>query len=141
MIRPIWAVPEPLLLPWEEDSWSLLQEGERVVLRYGQYAGMEFEPGMLQTIMPQLLQEQTVEQGPMVRIWGTGDQSSLVEILESMGCRFELMPPLESRLMLFSQMPGKRPELDLLQGMQWSTEANVSTAPGGLLLRCCCWHW
>lgn len=35
--------PEPLLLPWEEGAWSLRAEGERWVVRLGEFSGFTLE--------------------------------------------------------------------------------------------------
>lgn len=44
-------IPEPLLLPWQEGEWSLLIEGDRVLLRTGACEGLAAERELLPMIL------------------------------------------------------------------------------------------
>ncbi len=120
-IHPSWALPEPLLLPWEEGSWSFLDEGSRIVLRYGEYGGMTVAREMLTVILPRLLQEQAAGEPPRIRIWARREEEDLSEYLASLDLEVDQIFSMESGLQVFRQLPQKRPLLDLLRVVKRET--------------------
>jgi len=50
--------PEPLLLPWQEDEWCLVVEGDTVIVRLGQCEGFTVESDLLSTLLQGALAEQ-----------------------------------------------------------------------------------
>ncbi len=120
-IQPSWAIPEPLLLPWEEGSWSFLDEGDRVVLRYGEYGGMTVEREMLPVILPRLLHEQVAGEPPRMRIWARREAEGLSEYLASLDLEVDQLFSMENGLQVFRPLPQKRPLLDLLRVVRRET--------------------
>ena len=64
-------LPDVLALPWTPGSWSLLLDGERVLLRHGAALGMAMERENAAWLLRQLRSQGPEQDGPMpVHVWG-----------------------------------------------------------------------
>ena len=64
------AIPEPLLLPYAENSWSLLQDDNRVIVRSGQWDGFVTDQNELETVLKLALTEAGEQVPQYLRVWG-----------------------------------------------------------------------
>lgn len=115
-LAPQQILPAPLLLPWDEQAWTLLLDGRRALLRYGPCQGLELEPDTLMSVLTQLLARHSGEGKPRLQIWCCGASAIDPNGLHELGWETELMPALESALPLMAATLGKESGLDLLQG-------------------------
>jgi len=72
-------VPEPLLLPWNEDTWTLVFDGDDVVLRSGAAAGARIERGLLEPLVDGLLAAETPKQ---IVLYGQDEEQDLATLPE-----------------------------------------------------------
>ena len=114
-IRPSWVVPESLLLPWEEGSWSFLVENDRIVMRYGESAGLAIAPDLLSMLLPRLIHEQKGEESIKARVWINQADDDLPDIFSSLNIECEQVLSLDHGLLAFRQLPQKMLQLDLLR--------------------------
>lgn len=69
-ITPAAAIPDILLLPYEEDAWSLLLEENRAVLRQGLWEGFVIEQANLELLLSMALTEAAERAPSRMRVWG-----------------------------------------------------------------------
>ena len=78
------VVPELLLLPWQPDSWTLLAQDGRCLLRYGRYTGFAFEDAVAGLAL-QLLMEQeqplSADNAITVKLYGEPSQQKVMRAL------------------------------------------------------------
>jgi general secretion pathway protein L len=132
-------VPEQCLLPWQEGSWTLLIDGDRYLLRNGQFAGFALERDTALLAMQLLVNESELLPESLVIYAGDQDRDELQSLIPDM---------LSSRLewkegtywdVVAENFPEHAP-LNLLQGIyasslpwrswwqQWRTLAAVVAA-------------
>jgi general secretion pathway protein L len=114
-VRPERAYPVPLLLPRREGAWSILVEGEQVMVRSGDYQGMGLERDCLLPVLRQLLEGQ--EARPVLQLWAKGEAMPNVDEWAAIGCEVEPMPALSSGLPLLASGLAGPQLLDLLPGV------------------------
>lgn len=69
-ITPAAAIPDSLLIPYENDAWSLLLEEDRGILRLSLWEGFVIEQANLELLLDMALTE-TAEGAPShLRVWG-----------------------------------------------------------------------
>ncbi len=110
-LTPAAVVPDSLLLPWQNDEWSVLLEARRALVRTGRWEGFATERDNLALLLAQALAEAGETKPRCLRVWG----APATELAET---EVELRPedtPIEP-LALFA--PGYQPAtvLNLLQG-------------------------
>ena len=125
-IKPTNVLATPLLLPWEEDTWSILIEDDKALLRYGYDQGMELEPDCLLPIIERLLQERE-DQLPRLRVWYGGDSEPDTSQLSLTGCEIDVTPVPETGMALMASALADGAELDLLQGEYGKQGASLLT--------------
>ncbi len=109
-LSPIAAIPDPLLLPLAPDSWSVLIEAQRAVVRCGPWQGFACEQEILGLLLELALQE-AGEDGPKSLQWW-GD---LPPELATLDLNIQQQDSQASALPIFAR--GYQPNaLDLLQG-------------------------
>ncbi len=113
-IRPVSACATPLLLPWQEGSWTLLIEDRKALLRYGREQGAELALASLPPLIRRLLREHTTR--PRLRIWYSGDTPPDTTALEATGCELDSSPVPESGMAMMAATLVADPPLNLLQG-------------------------
>ncbi|HXH03413.1 MAG TPA: type II secretion system protein GspL [Candidatus Competibacteraceae bacterium] len=108
---------EPLLLPWDGEHWSLLRDGERLVLRCGPWDGCSADAETLPLLLQQALAEAGDHPPAGLRLWG--DSAGLPEL------PLPLLPQPGgmTAALLAGAAPG-RPMLNLLQG-PYSAQARL----------------
>jgi general secretion pathway protein L len=74
---PVAVIPDTLLLPWQEGDWSILPDGQRIVVRTGCWTGFVTEPETLNWFLNQALVEAGEAKPQRLRIWGSPPPSML----------------------------------------------------------------
>ena len=69
-LSPHAIIPEPLLLPYEEHSWSLLLDDNRAVVRTGRWSGFTTDQSELDMLLALLLAEAGEQALQYLRVWG-----------------------------------------------------------------------
>ena len=69
-LGPYAIIPEPLLLPYEEQAWSLLLDDNRAVLRTGRWSGFSTDQSELDLLLGLLLAEAGEQAPQYLRVWG-----------------------------------------------------------------------
>ncbi|MFO1432222.1 MAG: type II secretion system protein GspL [Candidatus Competibacteraceae bacterium] len=69
-LNPYAVIPEPLLLPYGENSWSLLQDDNRVIVRSGRWDGFVTDQSELETVLNLALAEAGEQAPQSLRVWG-----------------------------------------------------------------------
>jgi len=108
-LTPVAVIPDFLLLPWQEGDWSILPDGQRIVVRTGRWTGLVTEPETLGWFLNQALVEAGDAKPQRLRSWGSPPQVTL-----DMAWQIEN----DSSEPLLQFAAGYRPEtvLNLLQG-------------------------
>ena len=70
-LMPVAVIPDTLLLPWQEGDWSILPDGQRIVVRTGCWTGFVTEPETLNWFLNQALVEAGEAKPQRLRIWGS----------------------------------------------------------------------
>ena len=110
-LTPAAVVPDSLLLPWQNDEWSVLLEARRALVRTGRWEGFATERDNLALLLAQALAEAGETKPRCLRVWG----APATELAET---EVELRPedtPIEP-LALFSSSYQPATVLNLLQG-------------------------
>lgn len=110
-LTPVAVVPDPLLLPWQSDEWSVLLEARRALVRTGCWEGFATERDNLVLLLAQALAEAGEAKPRRLRVWG----APATELAET---GIELSPedtPSEP-LALFASGYQPATVLNLLQG-------------------------
>ena len=110
-LTPAAVVPDSLLLPWQNDEWSVLLEARRALVRTGRWEGFATERDNLALLLAQALAEAGETKPRCLRVWG----APATELAET---EVELSPedtPIEP-LALFSSSYQPATVLNLLQG-------------------------
>ena len=110
-LTPAAVVPDPLLLPWQNDEWSVLLEARRALVRTGRWEGFATERDNLALLLAQALAEAGETKPRRLRVWG----APATELAET---GVELSPedtPIEP-LALFASGYQPATVLNLLQG-------------------------
>jgi general secretion pathway protein L len=110
-LTPAAVVPDPLLLPWQNDEWSVLLEARRALVRTGRWEGFATERDNLALLLAQALAEAGETKPRRLRVWG----APATELAET---GIELSPedtPIEP-LALFASGYQPATVLNLLQG-------------------------
>lgn len=83
--KPDYLLPDSLLLPFNTQSWTLLLEGHRAVLRNGPYTGMAVPASQLSIVLDAMLKEADTEQVAIRIFVGEDyDESTLsLDVLEN----------------------------------------------------------
>jgi len=115
-IRPDRVYAAPLLLPWQENTWSILLEDGKALLRYGHDQGMELETDCLAPIVDRLLREHDAEDMPRLKIWYSGEREPDTGELAMTGCEIDVVPVPETGMALLASALAKNTPFDLLQG-------------------------
>jgi len=69
-LTPVAVVPDPLLLPWQSDEWSVLLEARRALVRTGRWEGFATERDNLVLLLAQALAEAGEAKPRRLRVWG-----------------------------------------------------------------------
>lgn len=110
-LTPAAVVPDSLLLPWQNDEWSVLLEARRALVRTGRWEGFATERDNLALLLAQALAEAGETKPRCLRVWG----APATELAET---EVELSPedtPIEP-LALFASGYQPATVLNLLQG-------------------------
>lgn len=110
-LTPAAVVPDSLLLPWQNDEWSVLLEARRALVRTGRWEGFATERDNLALLLAQALAEAGETKPRRLRVWG----APATELAET---GIELSPedtPIEP-LALFASSYQPATVLNLLQG-------------------------
>lgn len=110
-LTPAAVVPDSLLLPWQNDEWSVLLEARRALVRTGRWEGFATERDNLALLLAQALAEAGETKPRCLRVWG----APATELAET---EVELRPedtPIEP-LALFASDYQPATVLNLLQG-------------------------
>ncbi|MEZ5577795.1 MAG: type II secretion system protein GspL [Candidatus Competibacteraceae bacterium] len=110
-LTPAAVVPDSLLLPWQNDEWSVLLEARRALVRTGRWEGFATERDNLALLLAQALAEAGETKPRCLRVWG----APATELAET---GVELSPedtPIEP-LALFASGYQPATVLNLLQG-------------------------
>ena len=68
---PRFVIPEPLLLPLEADSWSVMEQGDQVIFRNGDFAGGKVSADLFEIVAARLLDETDHDHLKTIRVWET----------------------------------------------------------------------
>ena len=69
-LTPAAVVPDSLLLPWQNDEWSVLLEARRALVRTGRWEGFATERDNLALLLAQALAEAGETKPRRLRVWG-----------------------------------------------------------------------
>ena len=105
------VVPDPLLLPWQNDEWSVLLEARRALVRTGRWEGFATERDNLALLLAQTLAEAGETKPRRLRVWG----APATELAET-GIELSLEDTPSEPLALFASGYQPATVLNLLQG-------------------------
>lgn len=77
-ITPAGILPEPLLIPWQEGEWTLIADGNRVLVRLDAWRAFVVDRGALPALLAQVDSHEEARLVP-VRLFGDLDASQLAE--------------------------------------------------------------
>lgn len=107
-------VPDLLLLPWREQSWSVVVEGDKGWLRTGRYRGTRLATTQLGALLPALLEAEEASQRPEKIYWyGEPIETDLPESIERVE---EPLPPEGVAGLMAGQLAQLPAAVNLLQG-------------------------
>ena len=110
-LTPAAVVPDPLLLPWQNDEWSVLLEARRALVRTGRWEGFATERDNLALLLAQTLAEAGETKPRRLRVWG----APATELAET-GIELSLEDTPSEPLALFASGYQPATVLNLLQG-------------------------
>ena len=110
-LTPAVVVPDPLLLPWQNDEWSVLLEARRALVRTGRWEGFATECDNLALLLAQALAEAGETKPRRLRVWG----APATELAET-GIELSLEDTPSEPLALFASGYQPATVLNLLQG-------------------------
>ncbi len=114
-VFPVWAVVEPLLLPWNESELSILVRNDMAIVRNGVVSGFECALDQLPVFMTCSENEQEVDDLPIIRVWEQEQNAGLSHLLQGMSRQLLLEKTL-SDFDKLTDLGTKRPGVNLLQG-------------------------
>ncbi len=113
-IYPIWAVAEPLLLPWDNDEQSVLIRNDKVIVRDGEISGFECTLNQLPVLM-----ESREDKGEsdlhIIRVWKQNDDVDIESIFSATNKQITT-EYISSGYDKLTELGIKRPVINLLQG-------------------------
>jgi general secretion pathway protein L len=110
-LTPAAVVPDSLLLPWQNDEWSVLLEARRALVRTGRWEGFATERDNLALLLAQALAEAGETKPRRLRVWG----APATELAET-GVELSLEDTPSEPLALFASGYQPATVLNLLQG-------------------------
>lgn len=110
-IAPVAVVPDILLLPYEEGSWSLLLEQDRALLRNGVHNGFAVERESLMLWLGSALTEAADGAPRALRVWGGEDPE-----IAHLGVEIRYQDSHLAPLQVFATAYDSYSTLNLLQG-------------------------
>lgn len=110
-LTPAAVVPDSLLLPWQNDEWSVLLEARRALVRTGRWEGFATERDNLALLLAQALAEAGETKPRCLRVWG----APATELAET-GIELSLEDTPSEPLALFASGYQPATVLNLLQG-------------------------
>ncbi|MBK7543836.1 MAG: type II secretion system protein GspL [Candidatus Competibacteraceae bacterium] len=113
-IAPAAAIPDILLVPWQEGDWSVLLEDRRAVVRVGRWEGFATERDTLGLLLDRTLIEADANRPRRLRIWGRNAAQFSEPALADLERHIET-EPVEA-LPLFASALQSGAALNLLQG-------------------------
>jgi len=124
-IDPIWAVAEPLLLPWRMGELSILVRGQTATVRSGEIDGFECTLEQLPTLLG-CLKSEAHDDYRIIRVWATDESQQVQPLLEDISdeLTFTVTPNDFSSL---TEIGVKRPLINLLQGYEESGDSPESS--------------
>lgn len=126
-LYPLWAVAEPLLLPWSEDGLSVDINDDRAVVRTGLVSGFECSAQQLPALIGRLRHEREGTDWPTTQLW-QGEQGSEAFSLLEPSCTELKTVQASNGWDHFTALGAKRPTIDLLQGFE---DPNAEQSSGG----------
>jgi general secretion pathway protein L len=112
------VVSETLLLPLQEGHWTVLVEGDCLVLRTGPYAGLGVERSAAPVILRRLLAEGAAEDASVIRLWSKGEETALISELRSLGFAIEQVGEVASGMQIFEMSTVRESQLDLKRDVE-----------------------
>ncbi|MCX2972250.1 type II secretion system protein GspL [Halieaceae bacterium IMCC8485] len=108
-------LPEPLLLPWQEDEWCLVLEGDRAIVRTGACEGFSVEREMLSLMLHALTLEGAAPTA--IIMYGQDQEADAALVDETLRDRVQWRQGDLYAAMLIAESPD--PALNLRQG-EWA---------------------
>ncbi|MDG4553492.1 MAG: type II secretion system protein GspL [Candidatus Competibacter sp.] len=110
-LAPTAVIPDPLLLPWHIDEWSVFLEERRALVRTGRWEGFATECDNLSLLLNRALAETGDAKPRCLRVWGTPP----TELAET-GIELSRVDAPAEPLALFAASYQPTAILNLLQG-------------------------
>jgi len=108
-------IPEPLLLPYRPDTWSLLVERDCVNLRSAAQGGLALDSANLDFMLRRTLAE--LEMKPsQLHAWIASDAAEGVTFPQDLGVEVRIEPLEETSLAFLARQTHEDTAIDLLQG-------------------------
>lgn len=114
-VRPVRAYPAPLMLPWQDDCWSMLIEDDQVLLRTGLSQGLGLEVDNLPPLLERLLEAQ--DGRPRLKLWVSGETEAGLQQMADAGFEVAQAVKTSATLEVLASGFGNVGGLDLLQGL------------------------
>lgn len=108
-------IPEPLLLPYRSDSWSLLVERDCVNLRSAPQGGMTLDSVNLAFVLGRAIAELETKPAEL-HAWMAGGAADTVMFPEDLGVDVRINPLAEPTLAFLARQAHEDSVIDLLQG-------------------------
>ncbi len=125
-IYPVWAVAEPLLIPWNENELSILVRNDTAIVRDGAISGFECSLKQLPVLLTRLCNRDETENCTIIRIWERVHNAEIHSLLEQLNAQI-IFGQNNSDFDQLSELGTKRPEINLLQGFEQLEPAGVSS--------------
>ena len=111
-IVPSAVIPEPLLVPFDNDTWTILVDGRRALVRCGPADGFACELDCLPVLLELTLAEAGEHPPQRIRVWG-GELPEQLSLPVETSVEEVTIRPLAA---LAAGLAGSPPTIDLLQG-------------------------
>ncbi|MDX1252338.1 MAG: type II secretion system protein GspL [Gammaproteobacteria bacterium] len=115
-IEPDAIVPEPLALPWSADAWTVLCEGDKVLVRNGRQGGFAAEADNLATLLRLALNEAGEARPERLRVMRGADDPSPRPDLSALELEVAEETIEEPALAVLARGYDEQVAIDLLQG-------------------------
>ncbi len=124
-IEPVWAVPEPLLLPWRKGEVSIRISHNRATVRMGATAGFECTLEQLPTVFKGVEAEQSDDYRVM-RVWTQGDPESIDPWFQENSDALTVNT-IQSHFECLTELGQKRPLINVLQDFETRADQHESS--------------
>lgn len=113
-----FVIPEPLLLPLDNDGWSVMQQDDQVLFRCGDYDGGKVSADLFEIVASSLLDETDHDRLKTMRVWEAEGSDRLSRFFELRGFQVNRQDLPVNGLLDAAEVTGTACRLNLLDRLQ-----------------------